>query len=1064
MKGRSKILQLKWPSLGTAILLVNLFIAGPSLAQISTASVTGMVEDATTARIPAANVKLLNTLTGTENDAQTNRSGVFLLSGVLPGEYTLEIDQMGFSAVQVTGLILRVGDTKNFLVRMKVGAVIQTVNVDDVGVALDSADGSVNTVVNREFVASIPLNGRSFQDLITMTPGVITQNPQMASQSFGVQGDFSVNGQQTDANSFTVDGVSADVGASLLTGHRKIASAGSLAGLTAIGTTQSLVSVDALQEFRVLSSTYSTEYGRSPGGQFTLLTRSGTNKVHGSLYNYVRTDSTDASDWFKKFTGASRSTAYHQDDFGGALGAPVTIPRLYRGENRSFLFLSYEGLNVEQPSAPVIQFIPSILLLEQGPLALRPVLSDFPVRIGGQRFPFSTSTGLNPYTNSATSYPGTVNATSVRLDHTLSRRVSTFFRYGETPSDSEAGLLTSFTKVHVDTRTVTFGTTAQLNPLASNDIRVGYASSNSSLKTTLDNYDYDVKFFLGTKLNTDLGIPATSDPVSADAFIQVSNAGQSEIRTDQATSSLHQWNFRDTFNTVAGHHLLKFGVDQRHTTSQINPPALSVEADFFTAAALTENSASALSITRTKNAILDFEQVAAFVQDEWQLSKSFTLSPGLRWELSPPPHGGSTGDAYTLLGDIAHPATLSLASRGTPLWHTGKFNLAPRMGAVWAANNTLGKELLVRGGAGIFFRSANRPAAEAFNALGFSATNHLTNVPVPITPAQLDFSTTVSAPYTNTTTFAFPQHLQLPYTIQWNFAIEKSLGTSQTLSLSWLGTDGRRLLQERRTNVNSQNPEFGEVNYFPGQISSSYQALQVRFQRSLSHGLQVLGSYGWAHAIDYGSTDPSFAFTRANSDLDVRHNLQAAFTWDDPIRSIVQSKSWLAKDWSIDGRVTARTAFPVTPLGNIFSDPATGDRYYSGVDVILGKSQYTHSSSIPGGRMFNGGPNVTNSAFSLPFGGSAGNAPRNTLRGFGAYQLNLAVRREFPIRNQVKLQVRLDTFNVSNHPNFGYIDPVLTDYQFGQSTRMLNQSFGSTGSLYEPGGPRSIQLALRLHF
>ncbi len=1064
MMSKTQVPRYSRAILRMAVLLLTLLPAAYSNAQISLASVTGMVEDTTAARVPDARVKLFNTLTGTENDAKTNRSGAFLISGVIPGEYTLQIEQSGFSAVQLTGLVLRVGDTKSFLFRMQVGAVMQTVNVEDVGIALDSADASVNTVVNREFVANIPLNGRSFQDLITMTPGVITQSPQRAGPSFGAQGDFSVNGQQTDANSFTVDGVSADVGASLLTGHSKVASAGGLAGLTAIGTTQSLVSVDALQEFRVLSSTYSTEYGRSPGGQFTLLTRSGTNKIHGDLYNYVRTDATDAVDWYTGFLDAQRRTAYHQDDFGGTVGAPLTIPGLYSGVDRSFVFVSYEGLNVQQPSAPLVQFVPSDALIRQAPIALQAVLNDYPVHTISPGFPSSANTGLKPFVSTATSYPGTVNAISVRLDHTLSDRFSGFLRYGETPSDSQAGMLTSLTNVHVNTRTITFGLTAQINSLASNDVRAGYASSKSSLKTTLDNYYYSVAFHLGTRLNSDLGIPPSADPVSSAAFIQLPGAGPSEIKTDQATSSLHQWNIRDTLSVSAGHHLLRFGLDQRHTLSEINPPALSVEADFFTKGALEQNLASVLSITKNKSATLVFEQFAGFVQDEWQLSRSFTLSPGLRWEVSPPPHGAGTENAYTLAGSIALPATLSLAPRGTPLWHTELFNFAPRLGAVWAVDNTPGQELLIRAGAGVFFGTANRPAAEAFNALGFSATNHQTNVPVPVTPTQLNISTAVSAPYTNTTVFAFPQHLQLPYTIQWNVAMEKSVGMGQTLSLSWLGTDSRRLLQKRRTDVRNENPEFGEVNYFPGQLSSSYQALQIRFQRSLSHGLQILGSYGWAHAIDYGSTNPAFAFTRANSDLDVRHNLQAAFTWDEPLHMFGRSMKNFARGWGIDGRLTARTSFPVTPLGNIFSDPATGDRYYSGVDLIPGKPRYLRGPFLPGGRMFNGGPTVDDPAFALPNGDQAGNAPRNTLRGFGAYQFNVAVRKELSIRGQTSLEIRLDIFNVFNHPNFGYLDPGLTDAQFGQPTRMLNQSFGATGSLYEPGGPRSIQLSLRLHF
>jgi hypothetical protein len=1064
MIGRMKIarpgLSLEWMT----IYLLFLLPVPSSQAQISTASVTGTVEDVTAARIPDANVKLLNTLTGTENDSKTNHSGVFLLSGVIPGEYTLEIDQTGFSPIQVTGLVLRVGESKNFLVRMQVGSVTQTVDVDNVGIGLDSADASVNTVVNREFVANMPLNGRSFEDLITMTPGVVTASPQMSGETFGAQGEFSVNGQQTDANSFSVDGVSADVGASLLTGHRKIATAGSLAGLTAIGTTQSLVSVDALQEFRVLGSTYSTEYGRSPGGQFTLLTRSGTNTVHGSFYNYVRVDTVDASDWYTRYLQADRRTAYHQDDFGGTLGMPLSIPGLYSGTNRSFLFLSYEGLNVEQPSAPVAQFVPSVSLIKEVPAALQPVLNDFPVSFPSHSFPESPTTDLVPFVDSATSYPGTIGATSVRLDHTLSRRLSGFFRYGTTPSNSETGILTSITRVHVATQTATFGVTAQLSPRMSNDVRVGYAASSSTLTTILNNFQYNLLFFIGTKLNSDLGLPTSSASASADAFIQIPGAGASEIKTDQATSSLSQWNVRDTFNVAVEHHLLKVGIDQRNTVSRIAPPALAVESDFFTIEALKQNSASAISITKTNPAAPRFEQFAAFVQDEWQLSKSFTLSPGIRWEFSPPPHGEAGGDAYTALGSIANPTTLTLAPRGIPLWHSGKYNFAPRVGAVWAVNNTRGREVLLRAGAGVFFGTANRPASEAFNAVGFSATHHQVDAPVPITSAQLDFSSEAATPYTNTIVFAFPQHLQLPYSIQWNVALEKSLGEGQTLSLSWLGTDGRRLLQERRIDVRDQNPNFGEVNYFPGQLSSSYQALQLRFQRAISHGLQILGSYGWAHAIDYGSTNPVFPLTRASSDLDVRHNLQTAFTWDLPIQMATGTVGSFMKGWGIDGRVTARTAFPVTPLGNIFSDPATGDRYYSGTDLIPTQPKYIYGPLNPGGRVFNGGPNAADPAFALPSGSSVGDAPRNILRGFGAYQLNLAVRKEFPVYDRIKLQLRLDTFNLFNHPTYGYIDPVLTDLQFGQPTRLLNQSFGSTGSLYEPGGPRSIQLAVRLHF
>jgi hypothetical protein len=1035
------------------------------LAQVSTANVTGTVEDATSARISDASVKLINTLTGTENDSITNHYGMFLLPGVIPGEYILQIDRSGFAAVQVAGLTLNVGDTKNFLIRMHVGSVTQIVHIDERGAVLNSADASVSTVVDRNFVANIPLNGRSFQDLISMTPGVVTQSPQTTGEFFGARGEFSVNGQQADANSFTVDGVSADIGPSLLTGHQKIATPGDVAGITALGTTQSLVSVDALQEFRVLGSTYSTEYGRTPGAQFTLLTRSGTNNVHGSLFDYLRNNAADAADWYTRFYDAQSRTTYHQNDFGGTLGAPVIIPGHYNGVNRMFFFFSYEGLDVQQPSAPLVQFVPSSDVREAAPAALQPVLQSFPMPVGGiYGYPSANSTGLSPFIASATSYPGTVNATSIRLDHTLSPRFSGFFRYGETPSDSQAGILSSLTRVHVDTRTLTLGATAQLSSSIGDDVRVGYAASRSTLVTTLDNYFSFLKIFLGTSLNGYLGIPSSSSSASADAFIQIPGAGASEIKTDDAASSLYQWDLRDTFTAEAGHHLLRFGIDQRHIRSEITPPALTVEADFFDRNSMLQNLASDIAITRSDPAAPVFNEFASFVQDEWRLSRSVTLSPGLRWEVDPPPHSGSGEDAYTLLGDIAFPATMSLAPRGTPLWHAGWSNLAPRIGAAWSADSNPGRELLIRGGAGMFFDTADRAAAESFSALGFSATVHPESVPVPVTATQLDFSTAVSAPYTDTTVFAFPQHLQLPYAIQWNVAAEKALDKSQTLTVSWVGANGRRLLHERRTNIGSENPDFGEVYFFPGRLTSSYESLQVKFQRSISHGLQALASYGWSHTLDYGSTDPAYPLTRANSDLDVRQNLQAALSWTERKRSGSWATRNLLGGWGVDGRVNARSAFPVTPLGNLFSDPATGNRYYSGVDTIAGRPVYLYGSTYPGGRMFNGGPDADNPAFVLPVGAVEGNALRNMLRGFGAEQINVALRREFPLHRDMMLQLRIDTFNLFNHPDLGYIDPIVTDALFGQSTLMLNQSFGSTGSLYEPGGPRSIQLSFRLHF
>ena len=1057
LRGKSKI-TLRW------IACLILWPAMQAFPQVSTANVTGVVEDSTGARIRDATVKLINNLTGAENDASTNRDGVFLLPGVIPGSYTLQIGRNGFSTAQITGLVLNVGDTKSLLVRLQIGSVTQTVRIDASGLAPSTTSAAVSTVINHKFVANIPLNGRSFQDLISMTPGVITQTPQAFGSGYSGQGDFSVNGQRPDTNSYTIDGVSADIGVGLLGGHTKFASSGNAAGTTALGTTQSLVSVDDLKEFRVLTSNYSAEYGRTSGGQFTLLTRSGTNTFHGTLYDYVRNNAADAADWFGGFNSYNFVTPYQQNDFGGAVGGPFRIRGLYNGHSKTFFFVSNEELRVSEPTAPLIQYVPSFQFYDATPPAVRIILDNF----GG--FGIETannppaSTGLTIYVPGELSEPGSIRSTSVRIDHSFSPKLSGFIRSTLTPSGSKSLILSSLTTNQLDTQTDTLGFTFQLSAASTNEFRLGYGAS-TSLLNTVENSLFSPASFGEVFLNTDLGLPADSFPsAAADVFIHSAGAGDSEVNTDEAFGSLHQWNLRDTFAVQSGHHLLQFGIDQRHLVSTIHPPALSVEADFFNPQSLLANSASDIAITKNLPAAPVLNQFAAFLQDEWQASKRLTLSSGLRWEIDPAPRGRKGADAYTAVGNLAHPSTLTLAPRGAALWDTSWFNLAPRLGAAWIVDRKPGREMVVRTGGGIFFDTDNRAAARAFSALGFSETMHPTNVPVPVTPAQLDFSVSPTAPYTHSLVYAFPRHFQLPYSVQWNVAVEQSLGRNQTFTASYVGAGGRRLLREQRTNINGRNPNFGEIVSFPAGVTSDYQALQLKFQRSISPGVEALASYTWSHTIDYGSIDPAWPLTRANSNLDLRNNFEAVLSWDEHKLAGRGFSEWIFGGWGADARITARSAFPVTPLGNIFSDPATGDRYFSGVDFIPNRPLYVYGSQYPGGRMLNGGPYVGNPAFVLPPEGTAGNAPRNMLRGFADNQINVAFRREVPLHDRLNLQFRAEAYNLFNHPDLGYIDPSITDQLFGQATLMLNQSFGPTGSLYEPGGPRSLQIALRLQF
>lgn len=1044
------------------LLLMMLCFGMPAFAQISTANVGGIVQDQSGASIQGASVKLINVQTGTENDSKTSREGVFLLPGVIPGLYTLQIDQEGFATTQLNGISLNVGDTKNLLIRLKIGPVTESVNVDASGLTLNTSSASVSTVVDRRFVGNIPLNGRSFQDLISMTPGIVTQSPQAAGEGMGSQGDFGVNGQKPGANQFFVDGVSANINLGVTDGQPPLTDTGSAAGLTALGTTQTLVSIDALQEFRVLSSTYSAEYGRTPGGQFSFLTRSGTNKMHGSLYDYFRTNLLDANDWFGEQVSPyfDPEAPFRQNDFGGTFGGPLILPKIYDGHDKTFFFLSYEGLQLAQQTPQTFQYTPAMGVIDGAPSALTPIWAAFPSASEPEiKDASGAGTGLAPIYFQSYSLPSHLNSTSVRLDHAVSPKLALFVRFGDIPSTSQSRQLWSFSTNQNHVEAFTVGATSQLAKTSSNDLRFGYIQSKSILDTRTEGYPFESD--TGANLYTGLGIPPSA---SADVYVHIAGVGDTESRTDHLASTFAQWNLRDTFDIGVGSHHVKLGIDQRHIDATFVPPPLSVEAEFFDRDAMVTNRVSNLVITRNNPASPVINQFSAFAEDEWHISKSLTLVPGLRWELAPPPVGEHGVDAFTAVGDLDSPATLRLAPRGTPLWHTSWYNFAPRFGAAWLIHNKPNQELVLRAGGGAFFDTGNQSALKAFRGVGFTAATQSSGSPLPVAPSQLDFAATPVAPYTNTTAFLFPPHLQLPYSLQWNIAIEKALGKNQSATFSYVGAGGRRLLQEQRTHVGSSNPTFGDISYLPHGLTSNYQSLQMKFQRSVTRGVEALASYTWAHSLDYGSTSPLYPLIYGNSDLDIRHNFEAALSWDLPKPTRNVAAKTICGGWTVDGRLLARTGFPITLFGNLFSDPVTGERSYNGVDLIPNRPLYLYGSEYPGGRMLNGGPSASNPAFSIPSGTTQGNAPRNLVRGFGAIQANIAVQREFPIHDHLNLQFRAETFNIVNHPNFGYVDPFITDALFGRSIEMLNQSFGSTGALYQQGGPRSVQFALKLTF
>src|SRR5215216_4920504 len=309
-----------------ALLLAALLLpAAFARAQSPVATLGGTVLDENGAVVPAVEITVLNLSTAVQRHAVTGGEGAFVVPLLPPGRYTLTAQRDGFATVEVRNITLNVGDRQAFRIILRIGEFGESVTVVDAispGVER-SASSSVSTVVNRRFVENLPLNGRSFQSLFELAPGAV-----LTRTTFNEQGQFSVNGQRANANYFTVDGVSANVGVS----------AGASPGQAAAG---GLPALDALEEFRLLTSSYAPEFGRTPGAQVAIATRSGSNRLHGSAFEYFRGGALDANDWFANSRGLARP-AIRQHDFGATLGGPVRT-------NRAFFFASYEGMRLRQP-------------------------------------------------------------------------------------------------------------------------------------------------------------------------------------------------------------------------------------------------------------------------------------------------------------------------------------------------------------------------------------------------------------------------------------------------------------------------------------------------------------------------------------------------------------------------------------------------------------------------------------------------------------------------------------------------------------------------------------------
>jgi hypothetical protein len=725
-------------------LVLSLFLIANQLsvikvcAQSATATLSGTVIDQNGAVIPGVNVAVISIAQGFQRSATTNESGIFVVPLLPPGNYVVKAEHEGFTPTEVRDLSLNVNDQVSLKIQLKVGSLQgQTVDIVDTP-ALINESPAVATVVDRQFVANIPLNGRSFQPLITLTPGVV-----LTKANVNEQGQFSVNGQRADSNYFLIDGASANIGVST-TSTLSQAGGGALPGVSATGGFNNLVSIDAMQEFKIQTSTYAPEFGRSPGAQVSIITRSGTNEFRGSLFEYFRNDMLDATDWFTNSRG-QKKPPMRQNDFGFVVGGPLLLPSFgegghqtwYNGHNRTFFFFSYEGLRLRQPLSQITE-VPSLAARQNAAQQIKPFLNGFPVPngrdLGGGKAQFSGS-----YSD-----PSNLDATSIRIDHNVSSKLSLFGRYNYAPSGiSQRGVASTFslntiTITNSTTQTLTFGSTLAISPTITNELRVNYSRNTGNNSTVLDDFGGAVP------LPDSVLFPPFASSQDSKFFFHLSGVASGLLSVGKNVTNLQrQVNLVNNLSHVTGAHQLKFGVDYRRMFPIFDQLKYQFAPTFLSVASALAGIADSFSVSGDAGPRFPiFNNLSVYAQDSWKVTQGLTLTYGLRWELNPPPTEATGNIPFAITG-TDNLAALALAPRGTPLYRTTYGNFAPRVGVAYQLSRRPGRETVFRGGVGVFYDLGYGSAANAFARFPYLSSKTLTNVPYPVTRAQAE-----PAPYT----------------------------------------------------------------------------------------------------------------------------------------------------------------------------------------------------------------------------------------------------------------------------------------------------------------------------
>jgi outer membrane receptor protein involved in Fe transport len=1032
----------KWQIGLLALLLCAVSL--PAWAQLDTGSIVGVVQDTSGALLLDAKVTVTNLKTGRIYEVQTNGAGQYEVPGLPAGLYKVVAEHTGFKTRVVDKIVLYATDRRAIDATLDVGQVSEnvTVTADTISVNTQTSDSGA-TIPEKE-VENLPLNGRDFTSLMTLVPGSV------------MTGGFG----QTSLGGFE----SSLAGVNILLDGADATRIDSQATSTQLGRQDSRISrasVDSIEEFKVMSGDYSTEYGGSYGDIVNVITKSGSNTLHGGLFEFFRNDAFDALNYF-----ATEPTPLHLNQFGGNLGGPIIKDKL-------FFFFNYEGVrqSVHIPTGP--QVVMTAATRAGASALMVPVVNSLPLpnpALGPVIFPDGTVRTDLGY------YEGTLLNTdredtgSFKLDYRVGPKDSLALRYN---------IASSFGSDQ-------YGIAAdQVSPSP---------SLNHLFKAT---WDHTFRASLLNEFGVAYNRPKTDSRGGGGPFpffqcsvlLGCTNAftfgtapGPALFSESQPEHSLQ---FLDTLTWIKGRHAIAAGLNLRHAVTQ---NALFPQ-DFISYDSQTDflaNQGWQFSTLGHNMVEVENWNYAFFVQDDFRLAPRLTLNLGLRYEYNTVLHGDLMQN-FNLAALIADPNDTDTAKffgpLGTGLYKPDHNDFGPRVGFSW---DPYGKgKTVVRGGFGIFFNPQLTGQAlslagnyqqgynvSIFNLLGFFGpptvcTPGFNQPPVPFyyisypLPNPLPVCTPPPAPNVN----ALDPNMRDSYAMHWSFGVQQEIARSTVFELSYVANRGVKLpagaayaglelnLSPFSGAPNQISPNFGNVRYLGDFVQSSYQSLQASLRRHVGKGLNIDANYTWAHELDDGVNILTSAYQNshnpmgdyASGDIDVRNNFTLGAVYDVPTAQFLPKL--LGQGWTMTSLIQARSGLPF---------PIEVAAPFLGIDqirpnLVPGQSIRPANYSAPGNQ-------VNFNAFSIPAAGQYGNVGRNAGRGPGFAQIDLGLSKRTQVTERYGVELGAHVFNLMNHPNFSNPSGTLeNDATFGQST-------STVGNLIGTGTSRQMQIFLRMTF